>query len=96
MLQTKFISGDDMAELEKNLNDALREIDGEPNVRYFENSWIAVIETKIIPEYEGRLCCDCQFWDDVGNQSLSNFCTITGKRTRFNCQACRQFKDLRG
>ena len=94
MLKTKFIEGEDRQDLEQKLNKALEEIDGSPKIQYFENRWMAVIEYQEKPEYEGRLCCDCKFWDDDG-RSLANFCTMTGKRTRYNCKACKQFKDLR-
>lgn len=97
MLQTRFISGDDMSDLERNLNDALRSVKGKPTVKYFETSWTAVIETEIESEYEKRLCCECSLWDDGGSSSsLSGFCTMTGQRKRYNCRACEEYKDVRG
>ena len=95
MLKTKFISGHDMEDLERKLNRALEDIEEKPNIRYYESSWVAVIEMEIVPEYVGRLCCDCAFWDDTGNSSLSCFCTQNGKRMRYYCRACKLFKDLR-
>lgn len=95
MIKTKFIEGTDRDDLERKLNQALEEIESEPKIKYFESKWMAVIEETIEEAYKGRLCCDCSFWDDVGNSSLANFCTITGKKMRYNCKACRRFKDLR-
>ena len=96
MIKTKFIEGTDRDDLERKLNQALEQIESEPKIKYFESRWMAVIEETIEEAYKKRLCCECAFWDDQGNsESLNAFCTMTGKRMRFNCKACRRFKDLR-
>ena len=96
MLKTKFIEGDDRQDLERKLNAALEEIEGKPRIQYFESKWLAVIEHEIEEAYQKRLCSECALWDDQGKTtSLVGFCTITGKRTRYNCRACREFHDER-
>lgn len=96
MLQTKFVLGSDLIDLNETLNEALSNIKSENiNIKYELDKILAIIEYEIEEAYKGRLCCDCAYWDDIGNSSLANFCTITGKKMRFNCHACPKFKDLR-
>ena len=97
MLQTKFVLGSDLIDLNETLNEALSNIKSENiNIKYELDKILAIIEYEIEEAYKGRICCDCAFWDDHGNnESLNGFCTMTGKRMRFNCHACPKFKDLR-
>ena len=96
MIKIKIVEGFSAEDLTRKLNEALREIESEPKITYYESKWAAVIEQAVEEAYKDRLCCDCIYWDDKGNnQSLNGFCTLTGKRMRFNCRACKQFKDLR-
>ena len=103
MIQVKFIYGTDFQDLNESLNEALgreplSELNSEQvSINYELDKLIIAIEYEIQEEYKGRLCCDCAYWDDRGNnESLNGFCTISGKRMRFNCSACKKFRDLRG
>lgn len=98
MLQVKFIYGTDLPDLNEALNKALSDIDSEskPNIKYELNNLMALIEYELHEEYKERLCCECALWDDQGkNDSLNGFCTLTGKRVRFNCRACKRYQDVR-
>lgn len=97
MLQTKFVFGTDLPDLNGRLNEALSEIKSENiQVKYETDKKLAIIEFEIYEAYKDHICCECAYWDDSGShQSLSGFCTLTGKRMRFSCHACPQFKDVR-
>lgn len=96
MLQIKICQGFSYDDLTQKVNEALSEIKSENvSVKYLPNDKYAVsIEYEIEEEYKSRLCCDCAYWEDDGH-SLANFCTLNGKRVRYNCRACTKYKDLR-
>lgn len=84
------------------------EIDNEVNafLATIPTESVVSVETKargfVVVLYEvkelwsGRLCCDCQYWDDCGSvDSVSGLCQEHGGRRRFNCKACDRFKDIR-
>lgn len=98
MLQVKFVYGKDMPDLNENLNKTLSEITSEKtDIKYELNQLMAIIEYEVYEAYKDRLCCECAFWDDDGKSStLACFCTMTGKRMRYNCHACAQYRDIRG
>lgn len=98
MLQTKFVLGVDVPDLEQSLNAALTKIASENiKVNYFLDNLTAIVEYEVLEAYKQRLCCECSFWDDGGaTSSLSGFCTMTGKRLRYNCKACSHYTDVRG
>lgn len=98
MLQVKFVYGDNMPDLNEKLNKALSEIKSEkPEVKYEFDQLLAIIEYELYEVYKDRLCCECAYWDDDGKSStLVCFCTMNGKRMRYNCHACSQYKDRRG
>lgn len=97
MLQTKFVQGINLTDLNERLNQALSEITSkEPSIKYFLEDNLAIIEYQTNEAYKNSLCSECALWDDQGKTtSLVGFCTITGKRTRYNCRACRKFHDER-
>ena len=98
MLQVKFVIGYDLMDLNESLNEALSKIKSENvSIKYELNNTLAIIEYEVQEAYKERLCCECAYWDDSGNsESLNGFCTMTGKRMRFNCHACPNYKDIRG
>lgn len=52
-------------------------------------------ETETKPK-KRMLCCECQYWDDTQSEnSLMGFCTITGKRCRYNQDGCDKYLDVR-
>ena len=96
MLQIKTIYDTGLAELDKKVNEFLKDIP-EDNVRSIElHDNCMLIQYVIEEEWEKSLCCDCQFWDDSGDSgSPVAFCQIRGQRRRFNCRACENYKDIR-
>ena len=98
MLQVKFISGNSLEDLSENLNKALSSIQSEKTeISYDTPNHQAIIQYETYEAYKDRLCCECAHWDDDGKSStLICFCTMTGKRMRYNCHACPSYKDVRG
>lgn len=99
MLQVKVISTAIETDLENEINlflttvetDAVKDI----KVDLFSNT--AIIQYELVEEWQSALCCDCQYWDDQGDSaSTSGLCHECGQRRRFNCKACKCFKDIRG
>lgn len=103
MIQVKFIYGRDFQDLNENLNKALlceplSELNSEQiSINYeLAKQMMILVEYELQEAHKERLCCECALWDDMGKtESLSGFCTITGNRMRFNCSACKKFKDIR-
>lgn len=97
MLQTKFVYGTDLVDLNQSLNKALSEINSEKvNVQYFLDKYIAIIEYGIEEEYKKEICCDCAYWDDSHNtNNLIGLCQLCGKRKRFSDKACPSYLDKR-
>jgi len=98
MLQTKFVKGTDITDLNEKLNRALSETTSEKTeVKYFLDDFLAIIEYELHEVYKDRYCSECAYWDGESDRSsLACFCTMTGKRMRYNCHACVQYKDIRG
>ena len=99
MLQVKVISTVQVTDLESSINEFLTTVDAEAvkNIDVDVLDATAVIQYEIIEEWTKALCCDCQHWDDGGSTSnVSGLCHECGQRRRFNCRACKQFKDVRG
>jgi len=80
MLQVKFLKGKDTETLENSVNEFLASLSSE-----------AVKDIKP----DGRLCCDCQLWDDGGEPTTTGLCHQHGQRRRFNYPSCEFFKDVR-
>lgn len=97
MLQIKFVQGVDMPDLERSTNEALSKIKSENvEVNCDMDRFLAIIKYDLYEVYKDHICCECMYWDDSGShQSITGFCTLTGKRMRFSCHACPQFKDVR-
>ena len=97
MLQTKFVYGTDLVDLNQSLNKALSEINSEKvNVQYFLDKYIAIIEYGIEEEYKNEICCDCAHWDGSHNtNNLYGLCQLCGKRKRFSDKACPSYLDKR-
>ena len=99
MLQVKLFSTLKNSELEREINEFLATIDAEAvkDINIDGMECTAFIQYEIIEEWKNALCCDCQHWDDGGSTSnVSGLCHECGQRRRFNCKACKQFKDVRG
>lgn len=97
MLQIQIIKGGLADDLTKAVNDFLATIDGDSvkdlDVDVMEGT--AVIQYVIKEAWKGRICCECQYWDDGGETTTSGLCQEHGRRCRFNCKACECFKDVR-
>ena len=95
MLQIKIIQG---LELDSLVNEFLATID-EDSIKEMDidvPKQTAIIQYLTNEGWEKRMCCECQFWDDGGETNTTGLCQATGKRIRFNCRACKEFKDVRG
>jgi len=96
MLQTKFILGTDVPDLERSVNDFLSTLSTESVCKYFPDNCLVVVEYQIHEEYKVSLCCECSLWDSQNRSNLFGFCQLTGDRKRFSCKACPSYKDIRG
>lgn len=96
MKQTIFVTGLDLDDLNRRLNKALSEIEGESSISYHFDNMLAVIEYDTSAAYASNICCECQYWDSSNSESdVSGICQLKGKRCRFNCKACKDYKDIR-
>lgn len=101
MLQVKILQECEVNDLNKSINDFLANINSEDvkDIKYklSDIPLIAIIQYELVEEWTKELCCDCQYWDDGGSTSnVSGLCHEHGLRKRFNCKACKAFKDVRG
>lgn len=97
MKQIKIIDKGTFPNLEQGVNEALKNIDDDaPNIKYMLDRDTVIIEYVIKEVWRNSICCECQYWDDCGNNGVSGICHETGKRIRFNCRACKLYKDVRG
>lgn len=95
MLQTKFIYGVDLPDLQQNLNKVLSETHSDSiNVQYFLEQKVAVVEYEIDEDYKNEICCDCAYWNASTN-NLMGICQYCGQRKRFSDKACTGFVDVR-
>lgn len=98
MLQTKIVDGLTRSEVETALNEALSKINSEKvTVKWPDpRCLIAVIEYELEEAWRKEICCDCKYYDDTDSDNgVIGLCQERGKRTRFNCRACKEFKDVR-
>ena len=101
MLQVKIVQECEVNDLNKSINDFLATIKSEDfrDIKYelSDIPLIAIIQYELVEPWAKALCCDCQYWDDQGDtSSTSGLCHECGQRRRFNCKACKNFKDVRG
>lgn len=98
MLQIRIVEGNDTAILEAKTNSFLAGIPTEAvkGISVDVNSLAAVVQYQVAEAWQDRICAECQYWDDSGSTSnVSGYCQESGRRCRFNCKACANFKDVR-
>lgn len=98
MVQIKFVEGDTLTSLERSINSFLAGITAEDlrDISYNLENKTAIIEYVAQEAWKKCLCCDCQHWDGGDDTtSVMGLCQMRGKRKRFNCRACEDFKDVR-
>lgn len=98
MLQIRIAQGKDIGDLEDKVNGVLEDIksDDVKNIEFVIPELTAVIEYIRSEEWKGRMCMDCQYWDDAGSaDAVIGLCQVCGGKKRFNCKACEKFKDVR-
>lgn len=97
MLQIQIIKGGLAEDLNKKINEFLATIheDSVRDISVDVMQGTAVIQYVIKEAHVGRMCCECQYWDDGGETTTSGLCHEHGKMCRFNCKACTSFKDVR-
>lgn len=95
MLQIKTFEGTPK-EIDEAVNEFLDGIDDDL-IRSIEvKVGFAVVQYHVKKPWEGRLCSECQHWDDAGSSdSVIGLCQEKGGRRRFNCRACDKYKDIR-
>ena len=99
MVQIKFVEGDTLTSLERSINSFLAGITAEDlrDISYNLENKTAIIEYVAQEAWKKCLCCDCQHWDGGDDtNSVMGLWQMRGKRKRFNCRACEDFKDVRG
>lgn len=98
MVQIKIITVKELATLDAEINGFLATLkdDAAPSINIDIEKGVGTIIYTVNAEWKGRLCCECQYWDDGGEPTTSGLCHECGKRRRFNCKACECFKDVRG
>jgi len=96
MLQIKTVFFSRISDMDSSVNEFLSTIESEcfKDIRIEDGYAVIMYESK--ESWKGRMCADCQYWDD-GNSSdsVSGICHECGGRRRFNCKACDRFKDVR-
>ena len=98
MLTHKTVFFSSIKELDASVNEVLSTISKEEfySIEVKEEKGLAFILYEKEEPWKNALCCDCQYWDDQGETSTSGLCHECGQRRRFNCKACKSFKDVRG
>lgn len=98
MLQLKTVIVKSIEDLDTSVNEFLSTIESDAfrSLEVKEEKGLAFILYEAKESWKGRMCADCQYWDD-GNSSdsVSGICHECGGRRRFNCKACDRFKDVR-
>ena len=96
MRQIKIIDKTTCLNLERGVNDALKEIDDDnPSIKYMLDIDTVVIEYTV--KVTKLMCADCIFYDSTQSVHKAwGVCQCNGKRLRFNCNICNEFKDIRG
>lgn len=98
MYQIKLIEGKDIESLNTATNEFLAVFneDAVKDIRINYDKMVAFIQYEVKEAHEDRKCYDCKYWDDGGDSaSVSGMCIECGQRRRFNCNACKSFKDIR-
>jgi hypothetical protein len=96
LMQVKLIHGNDLANLEHNLNLFLATLGKEPNeIKYALSDMTAIVEFSEV--LKDTMCCDCKHWDcGDSSDSVIGFCQMCGQRKRFNSKGCSKYADVRG
>ena len=98
MLQIKLLQGKDMETLTDKVNEFLASLSSEAvkDINVNDTKWLALIQYEHKDEWESKMCCDCQHWDDSGSaDAVVGLCQECGGRKRFSAKACERFKDVR-
>ena len=85
--------------LEDAVNKFLATIEAESvkDIRISDKADKAVIQYEVKEAWKDQMCGDCKYWDDGGSPSaVRGLCHECGGRRRFNCRACKEWKDMRG
>lgn len=92
-MQVKLVLGTDYQDLQDSLNRFLDSLsDNEPRIKYNLDKMVAIVEYESVRKK--ALCCECQHWADEGG--LVAFCTMCGKRKRYDGKPCNHYLDVRG
>lgn len=93
-MQVKLITGNDLANLESNLNSFLATLSSDPTIKYELADLMAIVEFSEV--LKKALCCDCKHWDCGGSSdSVIGLCQMCGLRKRFNSKSCSKYADVR-
>lgn len=98
MIQIELVEGKNIRSLKNAANDFLKSYDTESiqDISFDFDHMVAVIKYELGAEWVNRICSECQYWDDSGSSdAVSGLCQEHGGRKRFNCKACKEFKDVR-
>lgn len=97
MYQIMIVNGNDAQDLTNKVNAFLATIESESVKGVEVKGDYAVIHYETVEAWKKAFCFDCACWDDGGApDALSGLCHEHGGRRRFNCKACKNFKDIRG
>lgn len=101
MLQVKILQEAKMDGLNTSINDFLATVNSKDvkDIKYELSNipLIAIIQYELVEPWQNELCCDCKYWDDGDStSSVTGLCFEHGLRKRFNCKACKEWKDRRG
>ena len=98
MLQIKLVEGVDIRSLNEACNKFLAGLDADcvQEIKTDYKELIVLIQYVANEEWKSRMCCECQFWDDGGEPTMSGLCQCRGGRRRFDNKACNCFKDVGG
>ena len=98
MIQVKFINANEIVELETATNEFLQTVKAEAikDIKYDFDELVSIVQYEFVEDWKNHMCCDCQYWDDGGDTSVTGICHETGQRRRFNCKSCEHYKDIRG
>ena len=97
MLKLEPITFKTVTDLKASVNEFLSQINSEDFRSIDIKDGIVLILYEATEEWRNRMCSECKYWDDNGlSDSVSGICHECGKRKRFNCRACKKYKDIRG
>ena len=99
MFKIEILEGENLKDLQNKVNGFIEPLkaDDIKGIDIREGTIVAIIQYEIEEEWRNAKCMDCSQWDDEGKtDTVSGLCHIHGRRTRFNCRACKEFKDIRG